>query len=117
LGVLDGVVSVWIVCISAFMFPQRLPDLYRASPAKNNVAGIPLLKIVSPLSFLVMAFLVWETLKYPPLAILVPEHKWYVPVFMLATAAVGLIVYYVARAVRRSQGIDLDLVYQELPPD
>jgi hypothetical protein len=36
---------------------------------------------------------------------------------MLATAAVGLIVYYVARAVRRSQGIDLDLVYQELPPD
>ncbi|MDP9222592.1 MAG: hypothetical protein M3P18_01825, partial [Actinomycetota bacterium] len=67
--------------------------------------------------FLVMTFLVWETLKYPPLAIGVPEHWWYVPVFMLATAAVGLVVYYVARSVRSRQGIDLDLVYQELPPD
>jgi H+/Cl- antiporter ClcA len=64
-----------------------------------------------------MTFLVWETLKYPPLAIGVSEHWWYVPVFMLATAAVGLVVYYVARSVRHSQGIDLDLVYQELPPD
>jgi basic amino acid/polyamine antiporter, APA family len=117
LGVLAGVVCVWIVCVAAFLFPQRRPDLYQASPANIKVAGIPLLKIVSPLSFLVMAFLVWETLKYLPLAVFVPEHRWYVPAFMLATAAVGLIVYYVARAVRRSQGIDLDLVYQELPPD
>jgi hypothetical protein len=30
---------------------------------------------------------------------------------------VGLLIYYVARAVRRSQGVDIDLVYQELPPD
>jgi hypothetical protein len=30
---------------------------------------------------------------------------------------VGLLIYYVSRAVRRSQGVDLDLVYQELPPD
>jgi len=29
----------------------------------------------------------------------------------------GLVVYYVARAVRRSQGIDVDLVYKELPPE
>jgi hypothetical protein len=26
-------------------------------------------------------------------------------------------VYYVAKAVRRSQGVDLDLVYKELPPE
>jgi hypothetical protein len=30
---------------------------------------------------------------------------------------VGPLIYYIARAVRRSQGIDLDLVYRELPPD
>jgi H+/Cl- antiporter ClcA len=100
------------------MFPERRSDLYQASPANVTVGGIPLLKIVSPISFLVMAFLVWQTLKYPDLALAGDSgHWWYVPVFMLATAAVGVVVYYVARAVRRSQGIDLDLVYQELPPD
>jgi amino acid transporter len=118
LGVLAGVVCVWIVCVAAFLFPNRRPDLYQGSPANMKVAGIPVLKIVAPLSFLVMAFLVWQTLKYPDLALAGDSgHWWYVPVFMLATAAVGLIVYYVARSVRRSQGVDLDLVYQELPPD
>jgi len=26
-------------------------------------------------------------------------------------------VYYVAKVVRRSQGVDVDLVYRELPPE
>ncbi len=117
LGVLAGVICVWIVSIAAFVFPDRRRELYEASPANVSVAGIPLLKIVAPLSFAVMCFLVFETLKYPALAIGTSAHWWYVPVFMGATAAFGLAVYYVARLVRRDQGIDVDLVYQELPPD
>jgi hypothetical protein len=38
-------------------------------------------------------------------------------VFLAGTAAFGLLVYYVAKAVRRSQGVDVDLVYKELPPE
>ena len=79
--------------------------------------GIPALRIVAPLSILVMAFLVFAVLKYPALAIGTSAHWWYVPVFMGATAAFGLLVYYVARYARRSQGIDIDLVYSELPPE
>ena len=30
---------------------------------------------------------------------------------------VGLVVYYVARFLRRRQGVDIDLVYKELPPE
>jgi hypothetical protein len=29
----------------------------------------------------------------------------------------GAIVYFVARAVNRRRGIDLDLAYREIPPD
>ena len=67
-----------------------------------SVGGIPLLKIVAPLSFLAMAFLVYDTLKYPDLALSgVSSHRWYVPAFMLATAAFGLLVYYGARVWQR----------------
>ena len=31
--------------------------------------------------------------------------------------AVGLIVYFGARFIRARQGIDIDLVYRELPPE
>src|SRR5216684_2413064 len=117
LGVLAGVVCVWIVSVAAFTFPERRPDLYQSSPANIKLGGIPVLKIVAPLSFLVMAFLVYDTLKYPALAIGTTSHWWYVPAFMAATAAFGLLVYYVAKYVRRSQGVNVDLVYRELPPE
>jgi basic amino acid/polyamine antiporter, APA family len=117
LGVLAGVVCVWIVCVAAFTFPERRADLYQASPANMTWGGIPVLKIVAPLSFLVMAFLVYDVLEYPALAIGTSSHWWYVPAFMGGTAAFGLLVYYVAKFVRRSQGVDVDLVYRELPPE
>jgi basic amino acid/polyamine antiporter, APA family len=117
LGVLAGVVCVWIVCVAAFTFPERRADLYQASPANMTWLGIPVLKIVAPISFLVMAFLVYDVLKYPALAIGTSSHWWYVPAFMGGTAAFGLLVYYVAKYVRRSQGVDVDLVYRELPPE
>jgi hypothetical protein len=40
-----------------------------------------------------------------------------VPAFMGGIVVVGLLIYYVAKAVRTSQGVDIALVYRELPPD
>jgi basic amino acid/polyamine antiporter, APA family len=118
LGVLAGVVCMAIVAVAAFVFPSRRADLYRGSPANISVGGIPLLRIVAPISFVVVAFLTWETLHYPALALSGnASHRWYVPAFMLGIVVVGLAIYYIARAVRSSQGVDIDLVYRELPPD
>ncbi len=117
LGVLAGVVTVWIVSVAAFTFPDRRPDLYRASPANLTWFGIPALKIVAPLSFLVVSFLTFLVLKYPALAIQQSGNWWWVPAFMGAIVVVGLLVYYGARYVRSTQGIEIDLVYRELPPE
>ena len=118
LGVLAGVVCMAIVSVAAFAFPVRRPELYRGSPANVRVAGIPLLQIVAPLTFAVVAFLTWETLHYPALALSGnASHRWYVPAFMGGIVVVGLLIYYVAKAVRASQGVDIALVYRELPPD
>jgi basic amino acid/polyamine antiporter, APA family len=118
LGVLAGVVCVTIVSVAAFVFPERRPDLYQASPANMKLWGIPVLKVVAPLSLAVMVFLTWLTLAYPDLAIGGdPGHRWYIAAFLAGTVVFGLLVYYVAKAVRRSQGVDLDLVYRELPPE
>jgi APA family basic amino acid/polyamine antiporter len=118
LGVLAGIVCIVIVSVAAFTFPDRRPDLYEGSPANVRFLGVPLLKIVSPLSFLVSAFLVWETWHYPALALSGDSgNRWYIPAFIGGIVVVGLAIYYVARAVRRSQGIDVELAYRELPPD
>ncbi len=118
LGVLAGVVCVVIVGVAAFVFPDRRPDLYRASPANISWGGIPVLRIVSVLSILVMIFLTWLTLAYPALALGgKPENAWQIPAFIAMIVIVGLVVYYGARLIRRGQGVDVDLVYRELPPE
>ena len=117
LGVLAGVVCVVIVAVAAFTFPERRPDLYQASPANLKLGGIPVLKIVAPLSILVMAFLVYCVLAYPPLALGSSDNTWWVPAFLGMIVVVGLVVYYGARIIRRGQGIDISLVYRELPPE
>ncbi|MFL5779081.1 MAG: APC family permease [Chloroflexota bacterium] len=118
LGVLAGVVCVVIVAVTAFIFPERRPDLYQASPANVRFAGIPVLKIVAPLSILVMLFLTWLTLAYPALALAgKPENAWQVPAFIAMIIVIGLVIFYGGRAIRKGQGVDIDLVYRELPPE
>ena len=118
LGVEAGVVCVVIVGVAAIMFPSRRPDLYQASPANVRFAGVPVLYIVAPLSILVMLFLVYLTVTYPALALAGnPDNLWQIPAFMLMIVVIGLGLYYGAKMVRSGQGVDVDLVYRELPPD
>jgi basic amino acid/polyamine antiporter, APA family len=118
LGVLAGVVCVVIVGVAAFVFPDRRADLYRASPANISWGGVPVLKIVAPLSILVMLFLTYLTIRYPALALYGnPDNVWWIPAFIGGIVVIGLVVYYGARFARRGQGIDVDLVYRELPPE
>jgi len=118
LGVEAGVVCVVIVGIAAIMFPSRRPDLYQASPANIRFAGIPVLYIVAPLAILVMLFLVYLTVTYPALALAGnADNLWQIPAFMGMIVVIGLVLYYGAKMVRSGQGVDVDLVYRELPPE
>jgi APA family basic amino acid/polyamine antiporter len=118
LGVEAGVVCIVIVGIAAIAFPSRRPDLYQASPANVRFLGMPLLYLVAPLSIAVMLFLVYLTVTYPALALAGnTDNLWQIPAFMGMIVVIGLVLYYVAKMVRRSQGIDVDLVYRELPPE
>jgi hypothetical protein len=118
LGVLAGVVTVIIVAIAALVFPTRRPDLYQASPANVKFLGIPVLYIVAPLSILCMLFLVWCTVAYPALVMMGnTANMWWIPAFIGMIIVVGLVVYFGAKFIRRSQGVDIDLVYKELPPE
>ena len=118
LGVEAGVVCIVIVGIAALAFPSRRPDLYQASPANVRFAGIPVLYIVAPLSIVVMLFLVYLTVTYPALALAGNlDNLWQIPAFMGMIVVIGLVLYYGAKMVRSSQGVDVDLVYRELPPE
>jgi len=113
LGVLAGVVTILTVSVAAIAFPFRRPELYKNSPANVSIAGIPVLPVVSVLSIIVIVGLAYVVLSYPQLGII----PWQGFAFMGSLVVVGLLIYFIARAVRASQGINLDLIYRELPPE
>ncbi|MDQ6661869.1 MAG: amino acid permease [Chloroflexota bacterium] len=113
LGVLAGVVTILTVSVAAIAFPFRRPELYRNSPANISILGIPVLVIVAVLSMAVVIGLASIVLSYPQLGIV----PWQGFVFMGALVVLGLLIYFIARAVRLTQGINLDLIYRELPPE
>jgi basic amino acid/polyamine antiporter, APA family len=113
LGVLAGVVTILAVSVAAIAFPFRRPELYRNSPANVSVAGIPVLPIVAVLSIVVMVALAYVVLSYPQLGIV----PWQGFAFMGSLIVLGLLIFFIARGVRSTQGINLDLIYRELPPE
>lgn len=118
MGVLAGVITILAVSVAAIAFPFRRPDLYRNSPANISIGGIPVLSIVAVLSILVMIGLAYLVLAYTQLGIATPTLGP-LPgfIFMGALIVIGLLIYFIARFVRAQQGINLDLIYSELPPE
>jgi amino acid transporter len=118
MGVLAGVITILCVSIAALAFPMRRPELYRNSPASTRILGIPLLPIVAVLSIAVMIGLAYLVLSYQQLGIataqLGPLPGF---IFMGALIIIGLAIFFIARLVRSRQGINLDLIYKELPPE
>lgn len=118
MGVLAGVVTILTVSVAAIAFPFRRPDLFRNSPANVRVAGVPLLPVVAVLSIVVIVGLAYLVLAYQQLGIATPQLGP-LPgfIFMGSLIVLGLLIFFVARFVRARQGINLDLIYSELPPE
>jgi APA family basic amino acid/polyamine antiporter len=116
--VLAGALAVIIVGAAAIALPRRRPDLYKSSPANVNLWGIPVLYIVGALSIIEFLVIIGISLKYPALVMNGDSSNiWWIPAFLAALIVVGLIIYYAPRYLRRRQGVNIDFVYQELPPE
>jgi hypothetical protein len=66
----------------------------------------------------VFVFVIYLALQYPALVMAGnPANAWWIPAWVLGIAALALVIYYGASFIRRRQGIDIGLVYRELPPE
>lgn len=117
LSVLLGLtLTLWVTAVGAAVLPYTQPDMVENSPYGGRIAGIPILTIVGGLAVLgfsaAIAVLLWDPGSGASLS-KNPGKVWLaLGVFVLAFA-----IYFISRAYRRRQGIDLSLAYRELPPE
>jgi basic amino acid/polyamine antiporter, APA family len=98
--------------IAAIILPWRKKQLYNNSPiARYKIAGIPLITISGTLTALFLLFNLWKWFTDSNYAV---NNKQSL-VFMAAMYTLALVVYLVAYFVRRSQGINLKAIHEEIP--
>jgi basic amino acid/polyamine antiporter, APA family len=98
--------------VSAAILPWRKPDIYKASPiAKYNVFGIPL---ITAAAFLFIVLLVFALVKWFSDSAYGVNNSSSL-IYMAGLYALAIAIYAVSRFVRRRQGMDLSLVYGEIP--
>jgi len=103
--------------VAAIILPWRRKDLYDASPIANwKIAGIPTISIVGVITGLFLLFMLYEWSfnsadLYGTTFSSTPNSVYY----FLATYIVAVVIYVIARVVRKNQGIDLSRIHHEIP--
>jgi basic amino acid/polyamine antiporter, APA family len=94
------------------ILPWRKPELWAASPASRfKVFGVPIVPVAGVVTIALLVFDLVEWLSND--LYFVNNHDSLY--FMAGMYVLAVVVYVVARVVRRRQGIDLTLVNKEIP--
>jgi len=112
---LQGMAGMGVVfCVTTFVaaiFPYIKRDVYEASPAKIEVFGIPLMTLTGIPGSLGLAYVVYRV-------IVDVDYGANSPISMamfILVFVIGIIWYFVARAIRKSQGVNMDARFDEIP--
>ncbi|MEO8745886.1 MAG: hypothetical protein ABI334_10000 [Candidatus Dormiibacterota bacterium] len=102
----------------------RRKDLYDASPIANyKIAGVPAISVVGVISALFLLFMLWEW-SFNSANLYGTSFQatangtgpaGYSVYYFVATYVVAIVIYVVARVVRKRQGIDLARIHHEIP--
>lgn len=104
--------------ISAIILPYTKKEMYEASPiAKYKIAGIPLITLAGLIFLAFLIFLLYQWLIDPNGLYGIGYTNTSSMVFMLAMYGMAMLIYVGARFYRRSRGVNLDMLYKEIPAE
>jgi APA family basic amino acid/polyamine antiporter len=105
--------GAWAAVLAAgIVFPYRRPDIYEKSPIANRkVLGLPLMTFACGLGFIAAVFYFF-VLFFDAFA---AGHDGGHLLVMAGTFAAGLAFFFGMKAYRRSQGVDVNLAFKEIP--
>jgi basic amino acid/polyamine antiporter, APA family len=98
--------------VAAAILPWRKPEIYKASPiARYKVLGVPLITFAAVMFAIILVFSLYHWFKDDVYGVNnVSSLRYMGAMYLLAIA-----IYVGSRLFRRSQGMDLKMVYDEIP--
>jgi amino acid transporter len=112
-AVLVQLVAMILIGIAAVLLPYRRPEVWRASATTRRFLGIPVIAIAGALVAVLLAGLFYVYLHYGGLEIETGRFARDAAIVL----GVALLTFFIARATRLRQGVDVDKLAAEIPPE
>jgi basic amino acid/polyamine antiporter, APA family len=102
--------------ITAIVFPFRRKELFASAPeiTKKKIGGVPIVSISGAILFVLLLIAIIY-------GYLTPAFSGPTTLPAIAISAsfyvIGLAIFFTARAIRKRQGIDINKIYSEIPPE
>jgi amino acid transporter len=108
-------VMMAVTAISAIVLPYRRPDDYERSPAKRSILGIPAVTLAGAGSLVTCGVYFAIVFKWPSVLGAATLQKAWAAVGIVTASA--FVIFYVAKFLRRREGVRLEAAYAEIPPE
>jgi basic amino acid/polyamine antiporter, APA family len=112
-AVLMQFVTMIMLGVSAVLLPYRRPDAWRASATTQRVLGLPVVALAGALAAALLSGLFFIWMHYPDLGL----DKGHFLRDAAIVLVVSLLTFFGARAARLRQGVDVDKLASEIPPE
>jgi amino acid transporter len=107
-------VTMILLGIAAVLLPYRRPEVWRASATTRRFLGVPVVALAGGLTAILLAGLFFIYMHYPELGIANKDHFYRDCAIILGAS---LLTFVVARTARKRQGVDVDKLATEIPPE
>lgn len=105
--------SFLLTSIAAVVFPFRRKEMFESSPANIRIGGMPLMSLVGLANAIFMLVFIYQNWTDSTLGSNNPVSL----ALILSILVVSFVLFFVIRAVRKRQGIDIDALFREIPPE
>jgi APA family basic amino acid/polyamine antiporter len=112
-AVLVQLLAMILIGISAALLPYRRPDAWRSSATTRRFLGIPVVTIAGALVAVLLAGVFYVYMRYEGLNI--DRGHFFRDAAIVLVAS--LLTFFIARAARLRQGVDVDKLASEIPPE
>jgi len=102
-----------VYSVAAAIFPYKFAHIWKATTSARKIAGIPLMTIAAVVSILFIALISYYFLFYSMFG----ANSRNSLIAVAITVIAGAVYYYGYRAYQKSRGINVDLVFREIPPE
>jgi amino acid transporter len=113
---LFAVLTMMVPVLSAIILPWKNKQAFAQSPSLVNkkVGPLPIISLFGSITFAYLVFMVFASYYWPAVG-------GYVGTGMIMTfvgvLVAGVAIFYIAKAVRAKEGIDLKFIYTNIPPE